>query len=62
MCTDPLIHLICKISNSYENIFPLNVLQMSEHVELSSSLPFFVCQYFPDDSVDFLMDQTQLFS
>lgn len=62
MCTAPLIRLICKISNSYENIFPLNILQMSEHVELSSSLPFCVCQYFPDDSLDFLIDQTQLFS
>lgn len=62
MCVQsPLIRLICKISNSYENIFPQNILQMSEHVELSSSLPF-VCQYFPDDSVDFLMDQSLLFS
>lgn len=58
VCTVPLIRLICKISNSYKNIVPLNILQMNEHVELSSSLPFFACQYFPDDSIDFLIDQT----
>lgn len=59
MCVVPLIRLICKISNSYENILSLNVFQMSEHVEPSGSLPFFVCQYFPVDSVDFLIDQTK---
>lgn len=62
MCTVPLIHLICKISNRYENIFPPNILQMRDHVELSTSLPFFVCQYSPDDRPDFLIDQTELFS
>lgn len=62
MYTAPLIRLICKISNSHKNIFPLNILQMSNNVELSSSLPFFVRQCFPDDSVDFLTDQTRLFS
>lgn len=57
VCTVSLIHLICKISNSYENIFPLNSLQMSEHVELSTSLPSFVLQHFPDDNAA-LPDET----
>lgn len=59
MCVVLLIRLICKISNSYENIVSLNIFQMSVHVGLSSSLPFFVCQYFSIDSVDFLKGQTQ---
>lgn len=59
MCVVLLIRLICKISNSYENIVSLNIFQMSVHVGPSSSLPFFVCQYFSVDSVDFLKGQTQ---
>lgn len=59
MCVVLLIRLICKISNSYENIVSLNIFQMSVHVGASSSLPLFVCQYFSVDSVDFLRGQTQ---
>lgn len=44
-----LICLICKISNSYDNIFSLNIFQMSKHVGLSSFPHLFVC---PDSPVD----------
>lgn len=60
-----LICLICKISNSYDNIFSLNIFQMSKHVGLSSSPHLSACPDFPDDrdrsdSEDFLQHKHAL--